>query len=115
MRVMETIVEIILSLLAVAGLMGLGWLGFGYLLTPAGGSRGVCVVPGKGDGEELEQAVTGILWLMGGGFMGGRVVIADCGLTEEGRAVARQLCRREPAVDLLAADDLPDYITGRTL
>lgn len=107
---MRACIEILLSLLAVAGLLGLGWLGFGYLLSPAGGSRGVCVVPGEGDGGELEQAVTGLLWLMGGGLMGGRVVIADCGLTPEGLAVAQRLCRREPTVALLPVEGLEGYI-----
>ena len=77
---MRAITEIVLALLAVVGLLSLGWLLFGKILTPVGGGRVCAVVPGEGDGGDLEQAVTGLLWLRGGGLMRGTVVIADCGL-----------------------------------
>ncbi len=107
---METIVEIILSFLAVVGLVSLGWLGFGWLLLPAGDPGAVCLLPGRGEGETLEQAVTGLVWLQGGGLFGGRLVIVDCGLTENGRAVARALTRRESSVELCPVEELEQYI-----
>ncbi|BDF68463.1 hypothetical protein AAEU42_06670 [Pseudoflavonifractor phocaeensis] len=107
---MRAILEIVLSLLAVMGLLSLGWILFGHILTPAGGGRACCVVPGTGDGGDLEQAVTGVLWLRGGGLIKGTVVIADCGLNAAGKAVAAALTLREPGIDVCPAADLPDYI-----
>lgn len=107
---MEIVVEVILAFLAVIGLVSLGWLGFGWLLLPVGGAGTVCLLPGRGAGETLEQAVTGLVWLRGGGLFGGRLVIVDCGLTEEGRAVARALTRREDTVTLCPVEELEAYI-----
>ncbi len=103
---MRAFCEILLSLSAVVGLLAVGWLCFGRLLTPAGGKALRLLIPAKGDGEELEQAVRGLVWLRGSGFLDGSVVIADCGLTAAGRAAAELLCRREPAVELCSLEDL---------
>lgn len=107
---MRAITEIVLALLAVVGLLSLGWLLFGKILTPVGGGRVWTVVPGEGDGGDLEQAVTGLLWLRGGGLMQGTVVIADCGLNAAGRATAAALALREPGIVLCPVSDLPEYM-----
>lgn len=107
---MRILLEVIMSLLSVLGLLSVGWLCFGHLLTPAGNERTVTVLPGRGDGEDLEQAVTGLLWLRGSGLLEGRILIADCGLTDEGRSAAQALCRREPAVWMCEREELPGYI-----
>ena len=52
---MRPILEVILALLAVAGLMSLSWLLMGRILTPVGSEETVSLVPGTGDGETLEQ------------------------------------------------------------
>lgn len=111
---MQAILEVILSLLAVLGLLALGWLLFGRTLAPAGGARCCILVPGQGDGAELEQEVIGLLWLRGGGMMTGKVVIVDCGLTTVGRAVAATLCLREPGVELWPVEELPECIGAQT-
>jgi len=102
--------EVILSLLAVAGLLSLSWLLLGHILTPAGDGQTVSLIPGRGDGESLEQAVRGLLWLRGGGLLAGSVVIVDCGLTPAGRAIAAALCLREPGVDVCPLSELSVYI-----
>ncbi|MDD5938069.1 MAG: hypothetical protein PUC36_03550 [Clostridiales bacterium] len=107
---MRAVLEVVLSLLAVFGLLGLGWLLFGHVLTPVGGAHACALVRGSGDGEELEQAVKGLLWLRGGGLLRGPVVIADCGLSSAGQAVAAALCCREPGVFLCPAGRLAEYI-----
>ncbi len=107
---MRAILEMGLSLLAVLGLMSLLWLCLGHLLTPAGGCRVLAVLPGRGDGEDLEQAVKGLLWLREGGLLEGRVLIADCGLDPAGKAIAMALCAQEPGVGLCTADELKHYI-----
>ena len=66
---MRPILEVLLSLLAVAGLLSLSWLLLGRVLTPAGNGETVSLVPGTGDGEALEQSFRGLLWLRGGGLV----------------------------------------------
>lgn len=107
---MRPILEVILSLLAVAGLLSLSWLLLGRILTPAGNGETVSLVPGRGDGETLEQSVRGLLWLRGGGLLAGDVVIVDCGLTPTGRAIAAALCLREPGVEICPLSQLSVYI-----
>lgn len=107
---MRAMVEVLLSLLAVTGLLSLGWLLFGRILTPAGNGESVSLIPGRGEGETLEQAVRGLLWLRGMGMLTGNVVIVDCGLTSGGRAVAAALCLREPGVEVCPLSELSVYI-----
>lgn len=111
---MRPVLEVILSLLAVAGMLSLSWLLFGRLLTPAGNGETVSLVPGQGDGEDLEQAVRGLLWLRGGGMLQGDLVIVDCGLSSTGRAIAAALCMREPGVEVCALSQLSVYIKQKT-
>ena len=111
---MRAILEILLSLLAVTGLISIGWFCFGHLFTPAGGRNACTLVPATGDGEDLEQAVNGLLWLRSGEFLGGRVVILDCGLTPAGRALAVALCQREPGVEICPISELSVYIKRKT-
>ncbi len=106
--------EIILAFLVCIGLLGLGWLLFGRLLTPAGGVEAWAVVPGEGDGEELEQTVSGLLWLRGSGLWRGCVVIADCGLTPAGRAAAQALLQRGPTMGVCLHQEIGGYIDLRT-
>ena len=59
---MNAIWQVLLALLAAVGLLALGWLTFGRLLTPVGGGGGgpvYAVVPASGDGAHLEQDVKG--------------------------------------------------------
>ena len=58
---MNAIWQVLLALLAAVGLLALGWLTFGRLLTPVGGGGGgpvYAVVPASGDGAPLEQDVS---------------------------------------------------------
>ena len=107
---MRPILEVILALLAVAGLMSLSWLLMGRILTPVGSEETVSLVPGTGDGETLEQSVRGLLWLRGGGMLAGNILMVDCGLTQTGRAVAAALCLREPGMESCPASELSVYI-----
>ena len=109
---MRMCLEIALAALAVLGLISLIWLFFGWLLVPIGGRSSVTVLPASGDGEALEQDLNGLLWLRDGGLLKGGVVIADCGLSAAGRALAQALALRQPGVELLAADRIEAYIRG---
>lgn len=101
--------DIFAALLAAFGLVCLGWLAFGRMILPVGGEgqQVYAVIPARGDGGGLEQAVSGLLWLRGTGLLRGQVVILDKGLSPQGLAVARQLAERD-GVDVLtmgAGDD----------
>lgn len=85
--------ELLLSLLAAFGLMCLLWLGAGWLLFPLRCPARI-VLEAHGHGEELEQAVRGLLWLRRAGLWRGTVVIRDEGLDERGLALARTLSLR---------------------
>lgn len=104
---MRAFLEILLSLLAVTGLLALGWLCFGRLLRPMGGKGAVTLLPAQGNGEDLEQALTGLLWLRGAGMTAGRVAIVDLGLTREGQDLARRLAEQEAGVYLCFREELP--------
>ena len=109
---LQAIVEILLSLLAVFGLLCLSWLLFGRLLSPASWSApAYAVVPARGDGAGLEQTVKGLLWLRAGHLARFTLVIADAGLDSEGRRLARLLADREPGVLLCPLAALPDRLT----
>lgn len=107
---MRAFLEIVLSLLAVTGLLALGWLCFGMLLRPMGGKGAVTLLPARGEGEDLEQALTGLLWLRGAGLTVGRIVVADLGLTGEGRDLARLLTEQETGVYLCSREELPQCL-----
>lgn len=104
--------EIILAFLSCIGLLGLGWLLFGRALLPEGGARAWAVLPARGDGADLEQAVKSLLWLKAGGLWQGGVIMADCGLTPEGWAVAQALASREPGVILCRLEEVKSCIGG---
>ena len=110
---MNAIWQVLLALLAAVGLLALGWLTFGRLLTPVGGSGGgpvYAVVPASGDGAHLEQDVKGLLWLRGGELARFTIVIADGGLDGTGRAVAAALLTRAQGIVLCPAERLGAYI-----
>ena len=67
------------------------------------------VVEACGDGRALEYTVRSLLRSRYGGFS--RVVIVDCGLSEEPRNVAELLCRSEYEVYLCKKEDLTDFFT----
>ena len=106
---MNAIWQVLLALLAAVGLLALGWLTFGRLLTPVGGGGGgpvYAVVPASGDGAHLEQDVKGLLWLRGGELARFTIVIADGGLDGTGRAVAAALLARGQGIVLCPAERL---------
>lgn len=110
---MNTLFEMLLALLAAAGLLALGWLLFGRLLAPVGGGGGgpvFAVVPARGDAETLEHDVAGLLWLRGGELARFTVVIADVGLTPAGRAVAATLLSGGRGVVICPMAELGRYI-----
>ena len=90
---MTEIVQFLAVLLATVGLVSLGWLALGALLLP-GRCAARFMVSARGGGEGLEQTVKGLLWLRCTGLWRGGIVIEDCGLDEDGAALARALAEK---------------------
>ena len=88
------------------------WSRIFHKSTPAG-VRCSAVVPAAGDGAGLEQTVRGLLWLRGDDLIDYVVVIADCGLDEEGRRMAEVLCRGSGQVRLCAAAQVEQILRER--
>lgn len=108
---MRYFIETLGVLLAGAGLFIFGWLLFGRLLAPIGTKGPIwAVLPASGDGEGLEHDLRGLLWLRQSGMACLRVVIADCGLTGEGRELAGLLSRREEDIAFCPAAEVADLI-----
>lgn len=115
MGVLNLWMEAALSLLAAVGLLALGWILFGRLLTPVGGGSGApayVVLPARGDGAGLEQAVDGLLWLQGGQLARFTIVLADAGLNDEGRAAAAALLAGRRGLALCPLEELPAWLSA---
>ena len=110
---MNPILEVVLILLAAAGLLGLGWVLFGRLVCPVGSGGVYAVIPASGDGANLEQDVKGLLWLRGGELARFTIVIADGGLNAAGRAAASALLARDRGLVVCPMERLSEYIGTR--
>ncbi len=110
---MTSVMEIVMAALAAVGVLALAWHLYGKLLVPVGPEPVFAVVPAAGDGAGLEQTVRGLLWLRGDDLIDYVVVIADCGLDEEGRRMAEVLCRGSGQVRLCAAAQVEQILRER--
>ena len=107
---MGTFWDAALAVVCAAGLALLGWWLFGLLLRPLPGHGAYLVLPGRDEGEGLEQQVRACIWLRGLGLLSCPVVIADAGLTPQGWELALRLTARWPDVILWPAGGLEDCI-----
>lgn len=108
---MKTLLEIILALLAAAGLLWLCWLLFGRLCSGGEhwGGPVYAVVPAEGDGARLEGEVKRLLWLKGGQYPM-TIIIADGGLNPVGQAAATALLAQNQGLVICPMDRLGEYI-----
>ena len=112
---MGTVSDVILALLAAFGIVCAGWWTFGKIVSPVGGVGPIyAVLPASGDGKELEQTVTGLLWLRGNGNIKGvSILVADCGLTPKGQYAVQLLARRMPDLQICTPEEVAQYIERR--
>ncbi|MDR2501673.1 MAG: hypothetical protein LBC78_00270 [Oscillospiraceae bacterium] len=68
------------------------------------------LVRASGSGEGLEQLVTSLVWLGEETGSGSRVIIADCGLSDDGRRLARLLTHDHKTVRLCAPEDISRHL-----
>ena len=86
--------DVILCVLASCGVAMILWCMTGWALLPQRG-RQVTILYASGDAMALEQRVRAQRWLRQSGLTGGRIILADCGLTAEARGLADYLAERE--------------------
>ncbi len=95
--------EILLALLGAIGLAACLRFAAGRLLYPVRGA--LIVLPARGDAQGLEHQLKGLSALSRDGQLAGEtVLVADLGLSPEGRAAAERLCRRYPALTLVTPE-----------
>lgn len=97
---MGAFLELTGTVLAAAVLAVLLWWQVGRLLRPLPAPGVKIAVPGRGDGEQLEQTLRALYWLRGMGLLRGAIVIETEELTPAGRMLAAELVRRYPAAEL---------------
>lgn len=102
--------EVSLTLLSALGLVLLGGLLFGRLLRPAHVGDAWVLLPGRGDGGRLEQALRGMMWLRALGLLRCSTAIVDVDLTPEGRKLALHLAARWDDVVLWPPDHLNELV-----
>lgn len=84
----------LLLFLIVLGVALLLWCLLGILLVPVFDQEMITICRAKNNGAFLEYRVRGYGWLRDGRLTGGRLIIADCGLTDEGLEIAGRLCEQ---------------------
>lgn len=100
-------------LLAFCIALGVGivlWCLTGLLVMPVFGAQMVTLCYAKDDAPLLEQQVRSYGWLREGKLTGGRLVIVDSGLTEQGRTVAEKLSRRYAWITLYSGSIPPSWM-----
>lgn len=110
---LSIISETFVVLLAAVGAASLLCLLFSRWLFPLDetGEEVFALIPASGGSRSLDQTVGCLLRLRRWGLLRGRVAVVDCGLNEEGRALARLLCANTDEVLLLDPRELPNLIT----
>lgn len=109
---LSAVLEMLLTLLAAVGFASILWMFLEHRLVPGSGEEsGVfTVVRGSGDGAELEQSIRSLLRLRREGLYRGTILVVDCGLDEEGKALARLLCANSEEIRFCTADELSQLI-----
>lgn len=102
--------DLALVFFAASGLVLLLWCFIGAMLRPVFCPKTVTLLPADGDGEKLEQQSRAFAWLRDGRTLGGKLVIIDCGLSEQGLACVKVLCEKYPWLTVCAPDEAEEYI-----
>ncbi len=103
---MEVFRDGVIAFFSAVGVTAIVWLLAGVLLhagRPAIPGL-LLVLPARGEAPALEADVRELRRVQGG-LPGARLVIADCGLTEEARGLAEYLACREKDADVVNAAD----------
>ena len=110
---MSILLQIMIGLAAASVIFGVIWFVYGSLRTPVRCGRGTginTVVSVKDSAEGLEQALDGLIWLRENGILHSQILIADCGMDEEGRALAGQALKKYGKIAICKAEDVRQWI-----
>lgn len=97
---------IILCVLCAVGLLALVFLLAAAILLPVRDNNIYMLILASGNGERLEQQSRAYLLLHTVGLLRRPLLIADNGLTKQGRAAARQLVRSHTQIQFCTAKEL---------
>lgn len=103
----------LVAALAAVGLASIFWMVVRAVLfaPPTQRWRTAVLISAQGDGENLEDQVRSLARLGRDRGAFGRILIVDCGLTEEGRTLARLLARGDRQISLCAPAEVERYLT----
>lgn len=104
------VVHIILCALAAAVLLTGVWLLCARFLLPVRSRDVYMVLAAKGSGKDLEQQCRAWLLLKNAGIIQRPLIIADLGLNNEGRCLARVLLQLDGEITLRSAEELPELL-----
>jgi len=104
----------LVALLAAIGLASLMWMVVHalFMVRPERRQGVLALIPAQGDGEALEQQVRALEGLRRERGMLGMILLVDCGLTEEGRRLARLLAKENRWVALCRTEEIGRYLSG---
>ena len=105
--------EGVLAFLCVTGAAAIWGLLFGCLVRPSRPDGLRVVLPGRGNGTDLEPALRWLAWLRQLGLFSGEAVLWDAGLTAEGRERALRLALRWPWVSCCPTGALEEWLHPR--
>lgn len=91
---------------AACGVLLLLWCAAGRLLQPVLRQTALTLLPVRADAGALEQAVRAWRQLADSGLSTQRLLVVDCGLTPDGRALAERLCAQDARLALCTAEKL---------
>lgn len=103
----------VVALLAAIGLASIIWT-IARAVLYAGPERRreiAALLPAQGDGERLEEQLLALQTLRGERGVFGRVLLVDCGLSQEGLRLARGLARKHPWAALCGQEEIAKYLS----
>ena len=104
---------LILEALAAVGCVTIVWVVLGWLMRPKPVARVWVVLPLRQDGKELEPTLRQLRFLQKSGKLRATTLLADYGLTEQGRQAAA--LQEDENTLLVAPRHLGEYIRLETM
>lgn len=101
---------VLLCALCTVGLLAAVWLIAAALLLPVRDDEVYMVLLAAGDGEQLERQCRTYLLLSSLGAIRRPLLVADCGLTREGRAAAALLVQDHARLQLCTSAELGELL-----
>ena len=100
------VTQVLICILMAAGILLFAWAIAAVLILPA---KDDCVVlAASGDAEDLQQRVRAYSFLRDSGMARMRIVIVDCGLSQEGLQTVQRLKRMDTRLVCCSETSLPE-------